>query len=641
MDNYFFPMAAFKIFFDIFYLSRLLSVRSLVAGALFPIATTLLSKSLAQQHQALQKSQTASQRKTTAVITEMLQNLHHIRLSSLERFWHRRLLSTIADEQRSRWATSMALEKLNFFSSLGPILLASVSISVYALETGHLSPAIAFAALSFFSNLQGVFAQLPANAATLQKSWASVQDLQKYLQQPDQTNSAVETEDILFEEASLTWPGMSNKEEKLLFSLTDVTLRFPRNELSVITGKVGSGKSLLLAALLDEASITSGLFGRPNKGSQRADGIVTGSTAYVSQPPWIDNCSIRDNVVFGYPFDQKRYEMVLRGCALDQDLAALSNGDMTIAGAGGSSLSGGQKWRVALARAFYSPAEALILEDVLGAVDTPIASWICQHALTGEIATGRTVILATHRPEFCLAAARYAITVEGGTAIGKLQKPVPFKKTTSECMPPKPHVTSTGAKEAASTEKRPARPPRPTQQSRSTSQIIMFYLKSAGLQTYLFGVFITVCYQALNASHTWWLTRWTDNASGQHSATIWNVGHYILLSIAGVLALAFQSLVFATVGMAASKSLYQSIVQRVLAATLLWIDSTPFGQLFETIDTDMHIIDNLIAPALNGVLGTILQLGVIVTVRYSSARADLTHTGLTSALAFIQTFTQL
>lgn len=621
-------MAALKILLDVFYLARLLSVKSLAAGALFPVITMLLSKNMAQKHQALQRVQTTSQRKTTAYLTEMLQNLHHIRLSSLERFWSRRLRESIEEEQTSRWATTMALEKLNFFSNIGPILLASVAISVHALESGSLSPAVAFTALSFFSNLQGVFAQLPAKAATLHKSWISMQELQQYLQEPEQTLCSTAAEELFLEEASLAWPDTLGKTENDPFALTGVTLRFPRNALSVITGKVGSGKSLLLAALLEEATVTAGRCGRPKLGALGPGGIVAGSTAYVSQPPWIDNCSIRGNIIFGYPFHKTRYETVISACALGQDLAALGGGDMTVAGAGGAALSGGQKWRVALARALYSPTETLILEDVLGAVDTPIAAWICEHALTGEIVAGRTVILATHRPEFCIAAASYTITIDNGTAVGQLQNPVALAPAGSVSSSPKKSVARVQETKApVSPSEQPERPPAQPQTSRSTLKIIMFYLRLAGIGMYLFGVFMTICQQILSAGHTWWLTRWTSSEfgeSGQHAATFWNVCLYILLSALGVLALAAQSLVFATVGMAASRSLYQYIVQRVLGATLLWIDSTPFGELFDIIDTDMHVLDNLIAPALNGIFATILQLGVIIVVRYGNLGAQNT-----------------
>ncbi|KAJ3482707.1 hypothetical protein NLG97_g7498 [Lecanicillium saksenae] len=622
LDNYYFPMAAFKVVLDIFYLTQLLSVKSLLAGALFPLLTTLLSKSLAQQHQVLQRSQTISQRKTIASLTEMLQNLHPIRLSSLETFWNRRLGESIAGQQRLRWATSMALEKLNFFSSLGPILLASVSISVHALEAGSLSPAVAFTALSFFSNLQGVFAQLPAKAAILHKSWISVQDLQEYLQQPDQERCAVAADELFLEEASIAWPGASATKDTAGFRLTNVTLRFPKQGLSVIVGKVGSGKSLLLAALLDEASVTAGRLGRPRLGEAETNSIVSGSTAYVSQPPWVINSSIRDNIVFGYPFDAERYERVLKACALDHDLAALEDGDRTVAGTGGSALSGGQKWRIALGRAFYSPAEILILEDVLAAVDTPIAAWICKHVLTGEIATGRTIILATHRPEFCIAAAQYTVAIENGTAVGESQTPTPLAETgANSSLPSSPiavPVEKSSPLSPALDEKQPPDSISSSQTPRSAFQTITFYLKSAGFQMYLFGVLMTICYQALNAGHTWWLTRWTsssDDDPNENPATILNVGLYILLSVAGVLALAVQSLVFTTVGMAASRALYEHVVERVLGATLLWIDSTPFGKLFEIIGTDMYIVDSLIAPALNGIFGTALQLGTIIVVR--------------------------
>lgn len=137
-----------------------------------------------------------------------------------------------------------------------------------------------------------------------------------------------------------------------------------------------------------------------------------------------------ENIVFGYNFDRSRYERVLKACALGQDFWLLPDGDQTLASAGGASLSGGQKWQVALARALYSPAEILILEGVNGAVDAPVAAWICENALTGDMARGRPVILATHRPEFCSEAASYLVTVQGGAATGRLQTPKPLENQT-------------------------------------------------------------------------------------------------------------------------------------------------------------------------------------------------------------------
>lgn len=627
LDNYYFPMAALKVFLDIFYLTRLLSAKSLLAGCVFSLFSMFLSKRLAQRHQVLQRKHNVAQRSTTALLTEVLRSLHQIRLSSLEGFMRRRMLASMTEEQACNWKAAVALGKLNFVSSLGPVLLASVAISVHALEVGHLSPAAAFTALSFFANLGGVFTQLPAKAATLHRSWLSSVELQMYLQQPDQIKSAVATDQVLLENASISWPSAPGAHPKLAFTLTDVTLHFPRHKLSIITGKVGSGKSLILAALLDEASITSGRLGKPNVENMSEHGVIPGSTAYVSQPPWIDNCTVMDNIVFGYAFNRERYDRVLTACALGPDLAALGDGDKTIAGASGSALSGGQKWRVALARAFYSPAEILILEDVLGAVDTPIAAWICENVLTGEMAAGRTIILATHRPEVCLAAASYAVNVASGTAVGKLQVPVPLRKFESDADISEMHTERVGEKSnhdppaakmaVASAEE--------DQDSRSASQLIMTYIQSAGPRLYALGVFITLCYQGLSAGHIWFLRRWTtatatDEATSQQTTTIRNVLLYLSLSVTSTISIALQALVFTTVGMAASRSLHERVIQRVLQATLLWIDSTPFGRLFQIVDVDMHVLDNLIAPAFNGILGTAIQLGVIITVRFAQTK---------------------
>lgn len=620
LDNYYFPIAALKVVLDIFYLIRLLSAKSLLAGCFFSLFSLFLSKRLAQRQQALQRKHNVAQRSTTALLTEMLRSLHQIHLSSLEGFMRRRMLASMTEEQACNWKAAVALGKLNFVSSLGPVLLASVAISVHALEAGHLSPAAAFTALSFFANLGGVFTQLPAKAATLHRSWLSSVELQRYLQQPDQIKSAVAADQVLLENASISWPSAPGANAKPAFALANVTLHFPRQKLSIVTGKVGSGKSLLLAGLLDEASITSGRLGKPSVEKVLEHGVIPGSTAYVSQPPWVDNCTVMDNIVFGYAFDRERYDRVIKACALGPDLSALGGGDKTIAGAGGSALSGGQKWRVALARAFYSPVEILILEDVLGAVDTPIAAWICENVLTGDMAAGRTIIFATHRPEFCLAAASYVVNVASGTAVGILKVPGSLTKIEPDAEISEMHTERVGkncnhdapvAKKAVTSSKR-------DQDSQSAYQLIMMYIQSSGPRLYALGVFITLCYEGLSAGHIWFLTRWTtasDDATSQQTATIRNVFLYLMLSVASATSIALQALVFNTVGMAASRSLHERVVQRVLRATLLWIDSTPFGKLFQIVDVDMHVLDNLIPSAFNGILGTAIQLGVIIAVR--------------------------
>lgn len=605
------------------YLTKLLGVKSIVAGAVFPAITIFVSKKIAGKHQALQGAHAKSRSRLSAVITEALQNLRHIRLASLEDLWRKRLASAYAKEQEHRWLSNVELRKLNLVAGLGPVLLASAAISVNALETGQLSPSVAFTAVNLFGALYDVFTELPAKVAAVHKTLITCQRLEEYLHQPDQIKASVASESILLEQACLAWHSSANSEDASNFQLRDVTLDFPRGKLSLVTGNVGSGKSLLLAALLDEATLVSGRFEKPPIHASKDEnlGLVIGSTAYVSQPPWIDSGPIKENIIFGYPFDQERYNLVLTCCALRDDLKSMRDGDSTAAGEGGSSLSGGQKWRVALARALYSPAEILVLEDVLGAVDTPVASWICERALTGELAHGRTIILATHRPEFCTTSASYVVLVDAATAKGTTKVAQVVGKTTlddtekSSADHGETQVKATPV-DKAQTNRSVKSPPAAKKRAIHT---LSAYILSGGISLYLFSALVTVCYQGLNASHTWWLARWTSavqNDASRQNVTVGSVIVYLLLSISGTVALAVQSLVFVHIGMTAATSAFTAGVNSMLGATLGWIDNTPFGGLFQSLDHDMHLLDDLIAPSLNGIFGTILQLTMIILTRH-------------------------
>jgi ABC-type sulfate/molybdate transport systems ATPase subunit len=135
----------------------------------------------------------------------------------------------------------------------------------------------------------------------------------------------------------------------------------------------------------------------------------------VAQIPWIENATIRSNIIFGLPDDPARYRSVLEACALEKDLEALTDGDMTEVGANGINLSGGQRWRVTFARALYSRAGILILDDIFSAVDAHVGRHIFKEGLTGDLAQGRTRILVTHHVAMCLPRTKYAVLLGDGT----------------------------------------------------------------------------------------------------------------------------------------------------------------------------------------------------------------------------------
>ncbi|KAJ2646880.1 ABC transporter C member 13 [Coemansia sp. RSA 1250] len=169
------------------------------------------------------------------------------------------------------------------------------------------------------------------------------------------------------------------------FELKPPNLTIKSGEFVVVVGPVGQGKSSLLSAICGEMPIVNG------------KGCVYGKIGYASQSPWIMNASFRENILFGNDYDEARYNQVILACALTDDISELPGGDTTEIGFKGVNLSGGQKARLALARAIYTDADIFILDDILSAVDVEVGRHIIEHVLTGSgIISSKTRILVTH-----------------------------------------------------------------------------------------------------------------------------------------------------------------------------------------------------------------------------------------------------
>jgi ATP-binding cassette subfamily C (CFTR/MRP) protein 1 len=173
-------------------------------------------------------------------------------------------------------------------------------------------------------------------------------------------------------------------EEEKPFEIKDIDLTFGRNELVAIIGSVGSGKSSLLAALAGDMRKTNG------------EVVIGASRAFCPQYAWIQNASVRENIIFGKEFDQKWYDEVVDACALRADLDMLPAGDKTEIGERGITVSGGQKQRMNIARAIYFNADIVLMDDPLSAVDAHVGRHIMDNAICGLL-KNKCRILATHQ----------------------------------------------------------------------------------------------------------------------------------------------------------------------------------------------------------------------------------------------------
>lgn len=207
-----------------------------------------------------------------------------------------------------------------------------------------MTPAIAFTSVAVFGELQYALNALPETFINALKGFVSCRRIEKYLAfaEVDMVEATAKS-DIILTNATFTFArndsALTSATPKNAFTLADLTLRFPQGELSLICGRLGSGKSLLLLGLLGEADMLAGsvvcprskpdlMAGFPAIVSDK-DWIIPGQVGYVPQQAWLQNASIRDNVVFSSPWNPERYRRVLEACSLLSDLDILEDGDET------------------------------------------------------------------------------------------------------------------------------------------------------------------------------------------------------------------------------------------------------------------------------------------------------------------------
>ena len=189
------------------------------------------------------------------------------------------------------------------------------------------------------------------------KTLQTILDVQSSRYRNQDLSIGLKKGEVLFEEFNGYWKS----NDLSIVSLKDINLLIQGQQFYGITGRVGSGKSGLLGVILDEIPFYSGGYAK------------NGTVAYVEQEPIIFSATLRDNILFGRQFNQTRYkESVERSCLLS-DFSLFEDGDMTMVGQRGITLSGGQKARLSLARALYFDADIYLLDDPISAVDSKVA----------------------------------------------------------------------------------------------------------------------------------------------------------------------------------------------------------------------------------------------------------------------------
>lgn len=395
------------------FLWTLLGWQGLLACGIVLFLTSCGNSYTVKNYSRSQRSLHQSRDQRLTLVTEVVRAIQHVKFAALEDRWEARIGNLREQELRAQWSAYVWQTFMFSVYFLSPILLSIVALGVAMLSHRDLTATTAFTAFTVLNSIEMSLSVLPDTVSMFASAFVSMQRLSRFFSEADYVSSVVPSEVIEFRNATLAWPSSRA-------CLSGVTLKFPQGALSIITGATGTGKSLLLTAILGESDLLAGTITAPTPFDIEAEPgqcPAEGGIAYVPQAPWIERGTIRDNVLFGTPFKPDRYAQVLFACALGKDLERLPDGDLTGIGTDGVNLSGGQRWRVSLARALYSPAQTLLLDDFFSAVDVHTRTHLHRHALMGEIARGRTRILVTHHVDLCLSSAEYLVSLGNGTAV--------------------------------------------------------------------------------------------------------------------------------------------------------------------------------------------------------------------------------
>ncbi|KAJ5403819.1 P-loop containing nucleoside triphosphate hydrolase protein [Penicillium cosmopolitanum] len=613
--------------------------------------------------------------KRMAILTEVLHAIRQIKFSALEDKWLDKISLVKKEELSGQRRIFIANSGIMSFYILAPIVLSVASLGVYANLHNGLTASVTFTATSIMGSITISLSVLPTLLSNALDTLISTRRLDEYFRTPEKMPNITPSDTIGFQNATITWPGALTSQISPWF-LRDLDLEFPRGKLSLISGRTGSGKRQVMAPLQPHPEIIWRTY------ASGGDWLLDSVTAYVAQIPWIEAATIKQNILFGLPFCEKRYRDVLYACALVKDLEIFPDGERTEVGPDGVNLSGGQKARISLARALYSRAGTLLLDDIFSAVDVHTAQHLYKHALTGPLAAGRTRILTTHHISICLPQTEYIVHLEDGAAeftgaAAQLHDSGMLDSLLRSCNPDE-NLDENGEVTLEDVPSVPLEhfdePARPTtsQSSRlidhaprtfvqkergktnkSSLRLSIQYMKASG-RWWLWALVVaaSVSYMLLILARSWWLRVWnnhdTETALNAPNMVLGNLkfyfGIYVAFSMCEWLVGSTVNFIVFLLALRASERLFRQSLRGVLSAPLQWLDAVPVGQILNRFSADLNVVDyqicldliNMLAAGLEscsvvvaGIIVNPLLIILIIPLRQHASIFEKFNTSLT------------
>ncbi|MCJ8738368.1 hypothetical protein PDJAM_G00034890 [Pangasius djambal] len=395
--------APLQIILALFFLWQTLGP-SVLAGVAVMVLLIPFNAVIAMKTRAYQVEQMQYKDARIKLMNEILNGMKVLKLYAWELSFKEKVLH-IRQKELSVLRKSGYLSALSIMAwTSAPFLVAMTTFAVYVTvdKNNVLDAEKAFVSLSLFNILRFPLNMLPQVISSVMQASVSLKRIQQFLSHDELDPDSVDRKPAASEYAVTVVNGKFSWAKKDPPALQSINVMVPQGSVLAVVGHVGCGKTSLVSALLGEM--------------EKLDGEISirGSVAYVPQQAWIQNATLRDNILFGRPYIEEKYRRVLDACALTTDLDVLPGGDQTEIGEKGINLSGGQRQRVSLARALYSEADVYLLDDPLSAVDAHVAKHIFDNVIGPEGALRqKTRILVTHGISFLPQVDNIMVLVEG------------------------------------------------------------------------------------------------------------------------------------------------------------------------------------------------------------------------------------
>lgn len=376
---------------------------SVLAGLAVMVLMVPINALLATKSRKLQIKNMKFKDNRLKIMNEILNGIKILKLYAWEPSFQMQVEDIREKELRvmKRFAYLSSVSTFIFSCAPALVSLATFAVFVGVSQENILTAEKAFTSISLFNILRFPLAMLPMLIAAIVQTTVSKKRLEKFLGGEDLDNDIVR-HDPSFDTAVSINDGSFAWEKEAEPLLKNVSLDIKPGRLVAVVGAVGSGKSSLISAILGEMHSTKGFVN------------IKGSLAFVPQQAWIQNATLRDNILFGSPHEENKLQEVIQACALGPDLELLAAGDLTEIGEKGINLSGGQKQRVSLARAAYSQADIYLLDDPLSAVDSHVGKHLFEHVIgRNGLLKDKTRILVTHGVSFLPYVDEIVVLVDG------------------------------------------------------------------------------------------------------------------------------------------------------------------------------------------------------------------------------------